>query len=292
MLKILHGSDLHFGKPFSLEAGEAFRASAERLSPDVIVLSGDFTQRAKVQEYRAARDYLHTLPPVPLVVTPGNHDVPLYRIWERAFSPLRNYKEHISQELDTVTNVGGATVVSLNSTAPLRAIVNGRIGDRQLRFAARAFAAASEGDLRVVVAHHHMAPAPDYESDQMLPGYQRCLDAFLKMRVDLILGGHLHRAYVGNSLDVYPGGEGHSGIVILHSGTTTSRRGRARERGKNSFNLIGVGESRIEVDHFMYFKAVAGFAPFSKHVFPRGKTRYLDDPVLSEKSSSETGMGR
>ena len=62
-----------------------------------------------------------------MVVTPGNHDVPLYRVWERVFAPLRNYREFISPELDTVTKINGATVVSLNTTAPHRAIVNGRL---------------------------------------------------------------------------------------------------------------------------------------------------------------------
>jgi len=280
MLTILHGSDLHFGKPFDSHVAEVFRETILRLSPDLLVLSGDFTQRAKIREFREAQEFLKSLPDLPLVVTPGNHDVPLYRVWERMFAPLRNYREFISTELDTVTSVSGATVVSLNSTAPLRGIVNGRLEDRQLLFAAQAFNDVPEEDLRVVVLHHHLAPAPDYESDQVLPGFQTCLSAFGKMNVDLILGGHLHRAYIANSLDSYPQENGKPGMIIAHSGTTTSRRGRARERNKNSFNLIGISGDRIVISQHLFVAEEGGFVPVGTHSFPRQTGGFLNgDPL-------------
>ena len=138
-LTLLHASDIHFGTHFDPEAADAFLRFLRVLAPDLLVISGDFTQRAKVKEYEEASAFLGNLRPIPVVVTPGNHDVPLYRIWERLFAPHRNYRAHISRELDTVTHVPGAVVVSLDSTAPLTAIVNGRIRDSQLLFAARAF---------------------------------------------------------------------------------------------------------------------------------------------------------
>lgn len=279
MLTILHGSDLHFGKPYDPEAGRAFRAAAWRLSPDLIVLSGDFTQRAKVREYHAAGEYLDDLPDVPTVVTPGNHDVPLYRVWERLFHPFRNYREWISAELDSVTRVDGAVVVSLNTAAPRRAIVNGRIRRRQVEFARRAFDETPDGVARILVAHHHLAPAPDYESDRPLPRARKVLDALEDMGVELILGGHLHRAFIGNSLDIYAGEDRDHGIVIVQSGTTTSRRGRAREQAKNSFNVVNVGEEHLEITHYMYFEEKEAFAPFSMHAFPRpARTHFRRDP--------------
>lgn len=275
MLTILHGSDLHFGKPFDAGVADVFLRTIGEVSPDLLVLSGDFTQRAKIREFREAQEFLRTLPPLPLVVTPGNHDVPLYRVWERILSPLRNYRDFISPELDAVTSVQGATVVSLNSTAPRRAIVNGRLDDRQLLFAARSFKEAPEDDMKIVVIHHHLAPAPDYESDQVLPGFQGCLDAFAKMKVELVLGGHLHRAFVADSLDVYPGAEGSDRIVVAHSGTTTSTRGRARERKKNSFNLIEISGYQILVTHHQFLSEDRRFVPVRTHLFPRGATAFL-----------------
>lgn len=285
MTTLVHGSDLHFGKPHDPEVADAFLAAVRAASPDLIVLSGDFTQRAKVQEYREARAWLDELPDVPLVVTPGNHDVPLYRVCERLTAPYRNYRRYIRDELDSVTRVPGMTVVALNSTAPRRAIVNGRLDGDQLGFARRAFGEAPGGDLRVLVAHHHLAPAPDYEGDRPLPHARSVLDALGEMDVDLVLGGHLHRAYIGNSLDVYPGKERDRGIVIVQSGTTTSRRGRAREEAKNSFNVIRVKDDRLQVTHYMHFRERGGFAPLSAHSFPRSPDRWFErDPLAPHEA--------
>jgi 3',5'-cyclic AMP phosphodiesterase CpdA len=289
MLTILHGSDLHFGKHHDSVAAEAFLRSAREIGPDLIVLSGDFTQRAKVREYEEARRYLGALPHVPTVVTPGNHDVPLYRIWERLLQPYRNYRSWISPELDSVTTLDGATVVALNSAAPRRAIVNGRIRPHQLALAASALREAAPDSVRIVVLHHHLSPAPDYERDRPLPGAHRILDALEKLGVELILAGHLHRAYIGNSLDTYPGEDREHGIVIVQSGTTTSKRGRARERSRCSFNLVRVTKELLEISHFMYFEKFGGFAPFSMHVFPRREAQYFDEDPFGRVGSLHRG---
>lgn len=280
MLTLVHASDLHFGKPYRAEAGAALLEAVREIGPDLIVVSGDLTQRAKVREFREAREYLDRLPDVPVAVIPGNHDVPLYRVFERIFTPYRNYRRFISADLDTVTRAEGVVVVALNSTAPRRAIVNGRISDRQLDFAARAFREAPQADVRILTAHHHLAPAPDYEEDTTLPGSRRVLDRCNRMGVELILGGHLHRAYIGNSLDVYPGQDPAHGIVIVHSGTSSSHRGRAREQAKNSFNVVRVAEDFLEITHYMYFDEVGRFEPFSMHAFPRRRDQYFPvDPI-------------
>lgn len=294
-LTLVHVSDLHFGPPYLPRVGEALLDILPRMDPDVIVASGDFTQRAKEAQYAEARAFLDRFPQRPLVVVPGNHDVPLYRVAERIFSPYALYRTYISEKLDTVLRRDDAVIVGLNSTSPLRAIVNGRIDRRQLDFCADAFASAPEGAARIVVAHHHFAPAPDYEGDKPMPKAKRALDRFTEMRVDLILGGHLHRAYIGNSLDVYPGEDREHGIIIVQSGTTTSRRGRAREREKNSFNLIRIGEDTIRVTHYMYFDEAGGFEPVSQHIFPRaGRDYFRGSPDASPDSEalSAPGTGR
>lgn len=281
MLSVFHASDLHFGPPYVPAVGEALLAAAHELEPDVIVVSGDFTQRAKREQFEAARAYLERLPPVPRVVVPGNHDIPLYRIRERLFSPYALYKKYISAERDSVLELDEAVIVALDSTSPRRAITNGRITDAQLEFAASALRASPPGAARVVVAHHHFAPAPDYEGGQVMPGGKRSLERFTALGVDLILGGHLHRAYIGNSLDVYPGRDREHGIIIVQSGTSTSRRGRAREGEKNSFNMIRIGTEVIRITHYMHFEDAGGFAPFSRHVFPRAGRRYFSDPPVA-----------
>lgn len=280
MITLVHASDIHFGEPFKPAAAEAFVEAAHRIAPDAVVVSGDFTQRAKVQEFQDAAAFLKRLPQVPTVVTPGNHDVPVYRVFERLLAPHRNYREYITDELDSVTRIPGATLVSLDSTAPWTAIVNGRIRPHQVEFAREAFAAAPAGDIRIVVAHHHFAPAPDYEGDKSMPRAREVLEALTGMGVELILGGHLHRAYIGNSLDVHPGADRSKGVVIVQSGTTTSGRGRAREREKNSFNVIRIGERALEITHHMLFEETGRFEPFSVHAFPRRSEAWFHDGVI------------
>lgn len=270
MLTLLHFSDIHFGPPYVPEVGEALLNFARELEPDAIVASGDFTQRAKPEQFREARAYLDRFPDVPMVVTPGNHDLPVYRVAERLSSPYKHYKEHISEELDTVTRIPGAVIVALNSTAPRLAITNGRIHAWQLEFARKAFEEAPPEDQRILVAHHHFAPPPDFEGADAMPKAKRALDAFTGMKVDVIMGGHLHRAYIGNSLDVYSGVNREHGIVIVQAGTGTSRRGRAREREKNSFNVLRLDRRMIRVTHYMFFDAAEGFVPTSRHIFFRG----------------------
>lgn len=277
MLTILHISDLHFGPFYVPKVGEALLKAAAELKPDVIVASGDFSQRAKPQEFADARTFLDALPDVHKIVIPGNHDVPLYRVFERVFHPYMNYQKYISQDLETCYVRPDAIFVALNTTAPLRSIVNGRIEPHDIDFLRESFKDAPAGVARIVVAHHHFAPAPDYEGGDVMPRAKEAMEEFAKMGVDMVLGGHLHRAYIGNSLDVYPGIDRDQGVIIIQSGTTTSRRGRAREREKNSFNVIRITDDRVRVTHFMHFSEMGGFAPISRHLFPRPGKHYLSD---------------
>lgn len=277
MLSICHISDLHFGSPYLPEIGEHLAELIHRMTPDVIVASGDFTQRATPDQFEQARKYLDQLPAVPTIVTPGNHDVPVYRVWERLFAPYRNYRQYISTELDQIIQTDGAVFVALNSTAPYTAITNGRIHRKQLEMAADALRDVPTESLKVIVAHHHFAPAPDYEQTDVMPKAKRALDWFNDLGVDMILGGHLHRAYIGNSLDIYAGKQRDRGIIIVQSGTSTSRRGRAREREKNSFNHIRADSSEIAVTHHMYLSQMGRFEPISHHRFPRWPRRSLRD---------------
>jgi 3',5'-cyclic AMP phosphodiesterase CpdA len=279
MLRIVHISDLHFGPPFVPEVGASLLRAIPPLAPDLVVVSGDFTQRAKPEQFQAAAAWLARLPNVPRVVVPGNHDVPLYRVAERLTRPLDLYRRHISPELDGVLRLDGAVIVWLDSTSPRRAISNGRLHRWQLRLCEEAFAGTAPETLRIVVAHHHFLTAPDFERDRRMQRGRRALDVLVGLRVDLILGGHLHRAYLGNSLDAYAGRDREHGVIVVQCGTSTSRRGRGREREKNSFNLIEAGDETITITHHLHFHDCGGFEPTSRHVFPRPGRRSFGGEV-------------
>lgn len=269
MPKILHISDLHFGPPYVPAAGAALLRAAPSLEPDLVVVSGDLTQRAKRRQFEDARRFLDQLPRVPQLVIPGNHDVPLYRVFERVFKPHDLYRELITPDLNPALRLDDMIMVGLDSTSPLKAIANGRLHRGQLERCERLFKDAPRNAVRVVVAHHHFAPGPDYLHDRTMPKARRAIDCFVDQKVDMILGGHLHRSYIGNSLDFFPGNHRDRGIIIVQCGTTTSSRGRGRERNENTFNLIDVNSRTISVAHYMYFESGGEFAPISQHAFPR-----------------------
>lgn len=277
---ILHGSDLHFGRPHAPAAARDFLTLAHSVSPDLIVLSGDFTQRAKNREYEAAAAYLKRLPQVPLVVTPGNHDVPLYRLWERASAPFRNYRRWIADELDSEHDLGGVVVVALNTTTPDRAIVNGNVDEAQLERAAAAFARAGNRGLRALVVHHALVGAPEGDHIAALPRARRIVRRLAELGVELVLFGHLHRAFVSEGV---PNGTaaGDSPVLLVCSGTTASDRGRGSEKGKNSCNLVRVTNDRIAVTRYLRSSPADGFRPATRETFPRRDFAHPRSPGIT-----------
>jgi len=272
-MKILHVSDLRFGPPYLSRVGEGLLRAVPEIRPEVLVISGDLTQRAKPEEFEQAAGFIDRLPDVPRIIVPGNHDVPLYRIFERFYDPHRYYQKFVDRDLNTVLKTPESIFVGLDSTAPRSAISNGRLHSSKLDYCREAFRDAPADCARIVVAHHHFAPAPDYLHDQTMPRAKRAINLFVELGVDLILGGHLHRAYIGNTLDFYPAAGREHGIVIVQCGTSTSRRGRGREKEKNSFNEIDLTRDTIAITHHIYDDVTDQFAPLSRHEFARGGRR-------------------
>lgn len=267
MTTILHGSDLQYGRPYRPAVGRAFQRLARELDPELVVIAGDLTQRAKRREFRAVRAWLDELEGMAVVVTPGNHDVPLYRIWERILDPYRNWRRHVSEELDTVTRVEGVVCVALNSAAPRRALVGGHLSEDQVSWAAEVFRQAPESDLRVLVTHHHFIATPDREGGRPLAHAAGILARFESMGVDLVLGGHVHQPHLGTSRTLVPG-DG-PGIPLVASGTAASSRGRGVDTGENSVNVVRLTPEEVQVRVHRYRTDPGAFEPTSLHTFGR-----------------------
>jgi predicted phosphodiesterase len=217
----------------------------ERQRPDFVVISGDLTQRAKPEQFRQARAFVDRIEAlgVPTLAVPGNHDVPLYRVWERIFNPYGCYKKYFSPELEPVYR------------------------DEELLVVEKVLRATPDEVLKVVVAHHHLIPPPNFGTQEVLANAYEAIDLFSSAGVDLILSGHLHQAYIGSSEEFYP--KGRPPVVILHSGTTTSNRGRAGEREANTCNWIEADGKSIVVSHYRWHPSLGRFAEHSRHWYPR-----------------------
>lgn len=263
--QILHVSDVHFGPPHLPEVSAGVLTFIAERRPDLVVVSGDLTQRAKPEQFRQARRWVDRIP-VPTVVVPGNHDVPMYRVWERIFAPYGAYRRHFSDEMEPVFQDEELLVVGIN-TAYNWTIKDGRITPARLLEVGKLLEQAPDHLLKVVVAHHHLIPPPNFGTQRVLANAYEAIDLFSTVGVDLILSGHQHQTYVGNSEEFYP--KGRPPVVILHSGTTTSSRGRGGERDKNTCNLVRIDASSLLVSHYRWEPTADRFTEHSRHWYPR-----------------------
>jgi 3',5'-cyclic AMP phosphodiesterase CpdA len=182
MKTIVHISDLHFGTEVP-DVAEALVADVEARAPTLVIVSGDLTQRARRKQFEAARNFLARLP-MPQLVVPGNHDVPLYDVARRFISPLKRYCHFISQELDPTFSDDEIIVVGLN-TARSFTWKNGRISVDQIE--------ALEGRLergglrvKIVVTHHPFLPPPGDVGIDLVGRAGRAIGVLDTCNVDLL----------------------------------------------------------------------------------------------------------
>jgi len=265
--QILHVSDIHFGPYFENAVADGVLDLIERRRPDLVVISGDLTQRAKPRQFRDARAWVDRLP-VPSIAVPGNHDVPMYRalFLERLVSPYGAYRRHFADNMEPEWEDDELVVVGVN-TAHNWTIKDGRLTRGQLERLATRFAAVPPGKARIVVAHHQLTPPPRFDSRTVLRNARRAVELFARLDVELVLSGHLHQTWVDASESYYPSER--RPFWILYSGTTTSRRGRGCEEGRFSANWIDVDDDTWTFSHLLWDEVVDRFVVRSRHVHPR-----------------------
>lgn len=285
-LTVLHTSDYQVGRPYLPQAADAMIALADDVQPDVVVASGDLTQRAKRREFEGVRALLDRFGDVPVVVTPGNHDVPVYRTLERLTAPYRNWRRFTgSTELDSVTRVDGATFVALSSAEPFRAVVSGRLRARQMAFAHETFREAPPGDHRIVVAHHHFVPVPGGGAGRPLSGAADLLREFEEMGVSAILGGHVHRLHLHSSSQLTGSTRG---VPVLSTGTATSRRSRGAEAGVNTVCVLRFSADELEVTPYRRAAGASAFQALEARTFElAARSAWTEGASSAESATSE-----
>lgn len=243
MRLIAHLSDLHFGRVDPV-AVAALHASILQLAPHLVVVSGDLTQRARTRQFAAARAFLARLP-VPTLVVPGNHDVPLYDVVRRFARPLARYRRFISDDVEPFFADAEIAVAGVNTARSLT-WQGGRINAEQLARLRRRFRRVDPALLKIVVTHHPFTAPPEGSQRKVVGRARAAMSVLADCGVDICLAGHLHLGHSAPASDHYLV---RRGPLLLLAGTATSTRFRGQV---NSFNLVRVADRRIELVRYAW----------------------------------------
>ena len=261
---ILHVSDLHTGTREDAEVERALSDLIARVTPELIVASGDLTNRGRRAEHERAHRFLSSLGP-PVLAVPGNHDLP-YTFPARFTSPWLEF-ERVWGTAEPTHASPTLHVVGLNSARPYRH-QGGALHERQLRDASERLRAAAEGAYRIVVLHHHMLGAP-WRASRKKPVSKRneVLRTLVGAGADLILAGHIHQAAVSerHEFEVVDG-DVRSAVVSIAPGLGQPRPNRLGEA--RGLHVYDVGERAISVSTHIWRGGDWGLT--ARREFPRG----------------------
>lgn len=237
MITLAHISDLHFGRE-NPHLIKCLIDNLEVIDPQLVVISGDLTQRARRSEFLAARAFLDSLQ-WPFIVIAGNHDISADNLAERFFHPWRKWHIYIGSALEPVVRGEDHIAIGINTARRSGYSLDwsrGRINHRQIDAVAEHLADENEEKLRVIVAHHPFWIPEKYSHRQIVGGRDMALEKLKKAGIDMILSGHIHLAYTHVL----------NGLIISHAGTTISSR--LEVDSPNSFKIIRGDRQKLSVE--------------------------------------------
>jgi 3',5'-cyclic AMP phosphodiesterase CpdA len=259
MKLLVHLSDVHFGR-----VDEAVVAAivplVHSLAPDVVVVSGDLTQRAKPDQFRAARRFLDALPR-PQIVVPGNHDIPLYNVFQRFVQPLTKYRRFITEDLEPFYADGEIAVAGINTARSLT-FKDGRINEGQMQRLRDRLVPLDDRMTKIVVTHHPFDLPEGFDEKDLVGRADQAMAIFLEAGADVLLAGHLHTSHISSTAIRYPVA-GRAALVV-QAGTATSTRGRGET---NSFNVIRCDGDLLDVIRWAWQPEEARFQEASTESF-------------------------
>lgn len=289
MTRIAHLSDIHFGANDE-KIVAATEAWLQKRQPDLVIISGDFTQRAREEQFRQASAYLNRLRSAGLKVLaiPGNHDVPLYDVVRRFAAPLRRYKRYIDSDLCPWFEDDNVAVLGINTARSLT-IKDGRINHEQIALMHERFGKVPGSKTRILVTHHPLFAMPIGRGNELSEAVGRQRDAVkaaCEAGVHIALAGHFHRTYAESASRMV---ENAGTALVIQAGTATSTRLRNSE--PQSFNWLHVerrGQVALQViawdgasfsdgseSHFHFDGEAWSAVPSSKEEQARTRLKHL-----------------
>ncbi len=255
MTLLLQVSDPHFGTERPAVVDALVRL-ALALKPQVLLLSGDITQRATRAQFAAARAFVQRLQVPHCVAVPGNHDIPLWHLPLRLLRPYARYEAAFGAELEPSLDTDDLLLLAVNTTRWWRH-KDGQLSTGQVERVARRLAQARPVQRRVVVVHQPLVVTRPEDETNRLHGHAAALQAWGAAGVDMIIGGHIHLPFV---LALAGGG------WAVQAGTALS--GRVRAGAGNSVNLIRIDAAAVEravVERWDYDPTQGDFMSHDRH---------------------------
>lgn len=273
MARLAHLSDLHFGAHDEMLV-EAVEAKIDELNPDLVVISGDFTQRARTEQFKEACRFLERLRDSghEVIGVPGNHDVPLYDVLRRFLSPLTRYRRFIDETLCPFIELPGVAVLGINTARSLT-FKDGRVSEEQVEFIRDTFGRTPADAVRVLVTHHPLfALKVGEEMERAIGRQELALDAIEKAGVDLLLAGHTHHAETHHASNLVTRA---GGALVIQAGTATSTRVREQEQ---SFNTIDIAKSCVTITVNAWKEEQFKPSDARRYEWQEGRWRILQTP--------------
>ncbi|MCY4233937.1 MAG: metallophosphoesterase [Bacteroidetes bacterium] len=256
-MRVAHVSDPHFGRIACEHVEQALLECIVRNRCDMVLVTGDLTQRARVSEFKDAGLFLNRLP-VPYLVIPGNHDVHAW--WHRPdlrlFNPLKRYKKMISEEIEPMISQREYAILGLNSAHGLT-IKGGRCTSGHLRKIREFFSQQSSHTFKILAIHHPISLVKSFNISDVARRGNQVLDVAAQSGVDVICAGHWHLSHVSCS-DING-----SHVHLSIAGTVTSDRWRPPQMGLNSWNLIVKSSEGVDIQVHQYQKKTRTFNKLS-----------------------------
>ena len=252
MRKILHISDIHFGR-VDYAVAEKLIDKVGGLEIDLTIVSGDLTQRARSEQFKEAKVFIDKMPP-PQIVVPGNHDIPMHNVYARFVTPLDKYKKYITDDLLPFYADEEIAVIGINTARSLT-IKDGRINDEQIAAIRERMCALDDKTLKAVVTHHPFDLPEGFAESDIIENADKAMMQIADCGADIFFSGHLHVSNIAHTANRYKLDSGRNALVI-QAGTATSTRGRGEA---NSFNVIEFEHPKLTVKRFECEVTETGF---------------------------------
>lgn len=191
-VSLFHVSDLHFGTEDRI-ALAWFAAAVAAGQPDAVIMTGDLTASARRHEFAAACRYLVGLD-VPVTVELGNHDMPMWNLWERFTDPYKRFT-NLERAVERPLALSGVSIVPLRTATRAQLRRNwaeGIVRPHRLAEAVRLLDATPAENFRIIACHHPLAGNSVRHATR---GGPRALAALTAAGANAVLSGHTHEPF-------------------------------------------------------------------------------------------------